>query len=75
MEPNTQKENKILVRKPQNNTPMRKTDDNIKMGRTEIGCEDVDWILLVQDSSVAGFCEHGELYSPIKKTDKLHLVS
>jgi hypothetical protein len=29
------------------------------MDRKEIGCEDVDWIHLSQESPVVGSCEHG----------------
>ena len=29
--------------------PRRRWEDNIKMDRQEVGCEDVDWIDLAQD--------------------------
>ena len=29
--------------------PRRRWEDNIKMDRQEVGCEDVDWIHLAQD--------------------------
>jgi hypothetical protein len=40
---------------------------NIKMAFREIGSEGVDWILLGQEGTVAGSCEHGnELPGSIK---------
>jgi hypothetical protein len=43
---------KILFGQPEKKRPLgtaRHRQDNIKMDVKEIGCEDVDWIILAQD--------------------------
>jgi hypothetical protein len=46
---------KIIDGKPQGNTSLgerrRRSEDSIKIGLKEIGCEELDWIHLAQDSS------------------------
>jgi hypothetical protein len=44
-------------------------ENNIRMDLREIGCEDVDWMLLVQ-GPVAGPCEQGNEYSGSIKSGK-----
>jgi hypothetical protein len=45
---------RVLVGKPERKRPLgrhrRRWEDNIKMDFKETGCENVDWIQLVQDS-------------------------
>jgi hypothetical protein len=53
---------KVLVEKPEGKRPlgrpMRRWEDNIRMDLREIRWEDVDWIHLAQDRTVADSCEH-----------------
>jgi len=41
---------RILVGKPKGKRPGRRCEDNIKMDLQEVGCGDMDWIELAQDS-------------------------
>ena len=45
---------RVLVEKPEGKSPLgrprRRWDDNIKMDLQEVGCGDMDWIELAQDS-------------------------
>jgi hypothetical protein len=44
---------RVLMGKPEGKTPLRRSrrrwEGNIKMDLREVGCEDMDWIELVQD--------------------------
>jgi hypothetical protein len=54
---------RVLVGRPEGKRPLerhrRSWEDNIKMHLSEIWIEEANWIRLVQDSLVAGFCENG----------------
>jgi len=56
---------------------MCRWEDSTKMNLKEIGCEDVDWIQMVQDgSTLVGSYKHGnELSDPVKGREFLNQLS